>query len=150
MTSNLTTAMPAETANSRQAGVEQQAAARDERRLSERLVQRIGRAASAEAVFGQPVAAHGRTVVPVARTYFALGAGGGWGEGKAGQREPGLGRAAGEGGGAGGAGWTVASGYIELSPEGTRYVAFSDRGTRVLGAVAGLLLGLALSPFLRR
>ncbi|MGI8551234.1 MAG: spore germination protein GerW family protein [Dehalococcoidia bacterium] len=119
-------------------------------RLSERLLRPLRRLASTEAVYGQPLTAHGRTVIPVARTYFVFGAGGGWGEGNAGKQEPDRGRGTGEGGGGGGAGWTVASGYIELSPEGTRYVAFSDRNGRVLGAVGGLLLGLALTRFWRR
>src|SRR6266700_2518719 len=104
----------------------------DDMTLAERLLRRIGRVASPEAVFGAPITAHGRTIIPVARAYVALGAGGGRGESRAGREDPeALG--AGSGGGAGGAGFTLASGYIEISAEGTRYVAVASNRDRLIG-----------------
>jgi uncharacterized spore protein YtfJ len=112
--------------------------------VAERLLERITRATSAAAVYGAPVGAHGRTIVPVARTYFILGGGGGSGEG--GQREDGPERrGSGVGAGGGGVGFTVPAGYIELSPEGTRYVAITANRDRFIGIAAGLLLGIGLA-----
>lgn len=115
--------------------------------LADRMLTRVGHAASVDAVFGAPVTAHGRTVIPVARTYFALGGGGGEGSGRAPVRESGQLRM---GGGGGGAGCTFASGYIELSAEGTRYIAVSNTRDRLLGGVIGLLLALVLIRVFRR
>jgi uncharacterized spore protein YtfJ len=108
--------------------------------LAERLLSRIGKAASADAVFGPPVTSHGRTVIPVSRAYFALGGGGGRGEDNA-KRE---GRT-GSGGGGGGIGFTLASGYIEISAEGSRYVPVTSNRDRIIGLAAGLLAGFILA-----
>jgi uncharacterized spore protein YtfJ len=114
--------------------------------LAERLLDQIGRAARADAVFGTPVTSHGRTVIPVSRAYFALGGGGGKGEGNAKQE----GRSIGSGGGGGGIGFTLASGYIEISAEGTRYVAVTSNRDRIIGVAAGLVFGLILARVLKR
>jgi uncharacterized spore protein YtfJ len=82
--------------------------------------------ANARTVFGEPVHAHNRTIVPVAMVGYGLGAG----AGGAGEK---FGSEAG-GGGVGARG----VGYIEISEAGSRYVHFS--GSRRMAG--GLLLGL--------
>src|SRR5215212_9113778 len=80
--------------------------------LIERMAERLGGAATARAVFGEPVERDGVTVIPVARVRWGFGGGGGAGEGKDG---PG----AGEGGGGG----VMASpaGYIEITASGATF-----------------------------
>lgn len=115
--------------------------------LVERVVRQLALSASAEAVFGQPVEAHGRTVIPVARVYFLYGAGTGPElAGRTVERPPDgrLTPALSSGGGGGGMGIARPAGYIEIGPEGTRFVpATRDwKGTLALAALVGL--GLAL------
>jgi uncharacterized spore protein YtfJ len=77
--------------------------------LIERLAERIGGRAKAEAVFGPPVQHSDVTVIPVARVRWGLGAGGG--------EDRGTDRAA---SGSGGGGGVVADpvGYIEIGSAG--------------------------------
>ncbi len=71
--------------------------------LTERLLDRLGGVANAEAVFGHPVERDGVTVIPVAKVRWAAGGGGGS-------------DAVGEGGSGGGGGLQASpSGYIEIS-----------------------------------
>src|SRR5580704_5675034 len=76
--------------------------------------------ASVKAIYGEPIAAHGKTVIPVAKVIYGYGAGAGTG---------GMGNtsARGEGGGGGGAARTVPVGIIEISDQPTRFVAITDR-----------------------
>ncbi len=120
--------------------------ARDATSLIERIVRQVGLTSSAETVFGRPVEAHGYTVIPVARVYFAYGGGSGPEiAGRVVERQP-EGRVApslSSGGGGGGMGLARASGYIEISPAGTRFVPVTAdwrRPLAVAGAIAAALL----------
>jgi uncharacterized spore protein YtfJ len=115
--------------------------------LAERVVRQMGLSASAQAVFGSPVTAHGRTVIPVARVYFMYGAGMGPElAGRSVERPPEgrLAPALSSGGGGGGMGIARPAGYIEMGPEGTRFVpATRDwRGTLALAAFVAAVLAL--------
>jgi uncharacterized spore protein YtfJ len=115
--------------------------------LVERVVRQLGFSTSVAAVFGQPVEAHGRTVIPVARVYFLYGAGAGPElAGRPVERPPDgrLTPALSSGGGGGGVGVARPAGYIEIGPEGTRFVPVTRdwKGVLALAALAGL--GLAL------
>jgi len=95
--------------------------------------------ASVKAIYGEPIAAHGKTVIPVAKIIYGYGAGagtGGVGESKA----------RGEGGGGGGGVRAVPVGVIEMSDHQTRFVPITDR-KKVTGAV---LLGIGLGMWLDR
>ena len=96
------------------------------------LSERLAASASIKAVYGEPVTAGDRTVVPVAKVCYAFGAGGG-GRGKDEQE------GSGGGGGASVAAWPA--GALEVTPAGTRFIGFRD--ARVLGIVmaAGFILG---------
>ena len=94
--------------------------------------------ANVKAVYGEPIAAQGKTIIPVAKIAYGYGAGAGTG---------GVGDSSrGEGGGGGGAVRAIPVGVIEVSERETRFVPISDR-KKLTGAV---LLGIALGLWLRR
>ena len=94
--------------------------------------------ARAEAIYGEPVAAHGKTVIPVCKVMYGLGAGSGTG---------GVGEtsARGEGGGGGGGVRVIPVGVIEISDQPTLFVPISDRkklaGAILVGIGFGMLIG---------
>jgi len=99
-------------------------------------------AANVKAVYGEPIAAQGKTIIPVAKIIY--GYGGGAGTGGAGNSI-----ARGEGGGGGGA-RAVPVGVVEVSDQGTRFVPISDR-RKLAGALAmGIGLGMWMAWRRRR
>jgi uncharacterized spore protein YtfJ len=93
--------------------------------------------ASVKAIYGDPITAHGKTVIPVAKIIYGYGAGAGTG---------GVGdsSARGEGGGGGGGVRAMPVGVIEVSDQPTRFVPITSR-KRLAGAVlAGIGLGMLL------
>src|SRR5580658_8799826 len=76
--------------------------------------------ANVKAIYGEPVSAHGKTIIPVAKIMYGYGAGAGTG---------GVGdtSARGEGGGGGGGVRAVPVGVIEISEQQTRFVPVTDR-----------------------
>jgi uncharacterized spore protein YtfJ len=99
--------------------------------------------ASVKAIYGEPIAAHGKTVIPVAKVIYGYGAGAGTG---------GMGNtsARGEGGGGGGAARTVPVGIIEISDQPTRFVAITDRKKLTAAVLAGISVGILLGWRKRR
>jgi len=95
--------------------------------------------ASVKAVYGEPIAAQGKTIIPVAGISYGYGAGAGTG---------GVGdtSARGEGGGGGGGVHSVPVGVVEVSSLDTRFIPISDR-KKLTGA---LLLGVGLGMWLKR
>lgn len=105
--------------------------------LLQSLKESILSQANVKAIYGEPVAAHGKTVIPVAKIMYGYGAGAGTGG-------VGTSSARGEGGGGGGGAWAIPVGVIEVSDQQTRFVPISDR-KRLTGAVlAGIGLGMLL------
>lgn len=102
--------------------------------------------AGARLCYGEPVRSGDRTVIPVARVRIA----GGGGFGRAAAPDD-------DGSGGGGGGWVEAHplGFVEMGPEGTRYVEIPDpeRMQRTLkagaSAAATLAAGLAGARRLR-
>jgi len=92
--------------------------------------------ASVKSVYGEPIAAQGKTVIPVAKIVYGYGAGAG--EGGVGDS-----RARGEGGGGGAGARAVPVGVVEISNQQTRFVPITDR-KKISGA---LLIGVALGAF---
>src|SRR5690348_8066019 len=99
--------------------------------------------ASVKAIYGDPIPAHGKTVIPVAKIMYGYGAGAGTG---------GMGEtsARGEGGGGGGGVRAIPVGVIEVSDQQTRFVPISDRKKLASAAMAGLMLGMWLGWRRRR
>ncbi|MFC7133380.1 MULTISPECIES: spore germination protein GerW family protein [Salinibaculum] len=103
----------------------------------EHLVERIQDSASVDRVFGDPITAEGRTLVPVARVAYGFGGGFGSGDGD----EDGEG---GEGGGVGGGVDARPLGVLEVTDAETRFVRFTDWRRTALAVGVGLVLGLLL------
>ncbi len=97
--------------------------------------------ATVNTVFGEPIKAGDRTIIPVARV--AYGFGGGSGTSRAGRGGDGAG-IGGEGGGGGGGVAALPVGVVEVSPTGTHFVSVSGRKRMAAFFLAGLLLGRLL------
>jgi len=107
--------------------------------LLESVAERLRSSASVKTLYGEPVVAAGKTIIPVAKV--AYGFGGGTGTKKQAEgKEP----AAGEGAGAGGGVTAKPTGVVEITPEQTRYVPFGLAGKLTAAAAAGLALGLLI------
>ena len=103
----------------------------------ESLAERLRSTATVESVYGQPIHAEGRTIVPVARV--GDGFGGGAADNNA---KPEDGRPAASNGGGGVR--AVPAGVVELTRGGTRFVPIGI-GRRLLAAgLVGLSIGVAL------
>ncbi len=99
--------------------------------------------ANVKSVYGEPIAAQGKTIIPVAK--IAYGYGGGGGTGGVGQSS-----ARGEGSGGGGGARAIPVGVIEVSEHPTRFVPITSR-KKLAGAIAaGIGLGLWLGWRRRR
>lgn len=111
------------------------------------LSERLRDAATVKAVFGEPITAGGRTVVPVARVAFGMGGGSSPHPGRHGEGGHGADDEA-----AGGGGGMIAApvGVVEIDEGETRLVRFGSRLPAGAAFGAGLLLGLALGRARRR
>jgi uncharacterized spore protein YtfJ len=113
-----------------------------------RLVDGVRDTITVRNVYGDPVEAHGVTVIPVAQTYFGFGAGAGSGRGR---RSQGAGREAGGGGGGGGGGGVVRPiGFIEITAAGARWVPIVRPWQRMAMMVVPPLIALLAGRALRR
>lgn len=101
--------------------------------ILENVGERVAAGASIKNVYGEPVVVGERTVIPIAQVRYAFGGGGSTSEAKS--------------SGAGGGGRVTARpcGALEVTPQGTRFIAFDDR-LRIVAAVAlGFVLGAAVA-----
>ena len=92
--------------------------------------------AGVKTIYGEPISAHGKTIIPVAKIMYGYGAGAGTG---------GVGDASarGEGGGGGGGGVrAVPVGVIEVSEQQTRFVPITDRKKLTGALLAGIVFGI--------
>jgi uncharacterized spore protein YtfJ len=93
--------------------------------------------ANVKAVYGEPIAAQGKTVIPVAKVIY--GYGGGAGTGGVGSSGP-----RGEGGGGGGGARAIPVGVVAVSDQQTRFVPITDRRKLAGAVVMGIGLGMYL------
>jgi uncharacterized spore protein YtfJ len=104
--------------------------------LLQSLHENLSTRAQAKSVFGEPVTAGEKTIIPVARIAYGFGAGAG--TGGVGDKS-----AKGEGGGGGGGMRANPGGIFVVSPQETRFVPIHDKrklfGTLLAGAVLGML-----------
>jgi uncharacterized spore protein YtfJ len=100
------------------------------RELSERLRE----SATVTTVYGEPVVAEGKTVIPVARVAYGFGGGSGVRPGPNGDAPH-------EGGGGGGGVMAAPAGALEITPEGTRFVAFDTWRRAAVAAAVAFTLG---------
>ncbi len=111
--------------------------------LLQSLKESILSQASVKAIYGEPISAHGKTVIPVARIMYAYGAG-------AGTRGVGDSSARGEGGGGGGGVRAIPVGVIEISDQQTRFIPITDRKKLTGAILVGIGLGMWLGWRRRR
>jgi uncharacterized spore protein YtfJ len=97
-------------------------------------------------IFGDPISAEGRTIVPVARVAYGFGSGGGMSGRHA---EPSRDRN-GEGAGGGGGVRAVPAGVVEITRDQTRFVRFGDWRPAAAAAILGFSAGVLLSKWARR
>ena len=106
--------------------------------ILEPIAEKLQSGTNVRAVYGDPVEAHGKTIIPVAKV--AYGFGGGFGKKDTGDGEP-----AKDEGGAGGGAAARPIGVIEVSEEGTRYIPIHSgkklAGILALGFIVGYLIG---------
>ena len=99
------------------------------------IAERLGGAASARAIFGDPIDRDGTTIVPVATVRFGYGGGRGMGKDKD-QQQPGSGLGV-------GAGARIAPvGFLEIGPQGTKFRRIKQPSPLLRGAL--LLFGFWL------
>jgi uncharacterized spore protein YtfJ len=99
--------------------------------------------ANVKAIYGEPIVAQGKTVIPVARIMYGYGAGAGTGG-------VGTSSARGEGGGGGGGARAIPVGVIEVSDQPTRFVPITDRKRLAVAVIAGIGFGMWLGWRRRR
>jgi uncharacterized spore protein YtfJ len=103
------------------------------------LSERIHAGASVKAVYGDPIEAQGKTIIPVAKVMYGFGGGfGDTGKDKKNGTEK-------EGGGAGGGVRAKPVGVIEVTEEDTRFVPCSEgrkyAALVAVGFIVGFLIG---------
>jgi uncharacterized spore protein YtfJ len=106
--------------------------------LLQSMAERVSARAAVNNVYGDPVVAGDRTVIPAAQVRYAFGGGGGSPKGDA---------EAQNGGGGGGGGGRVSArpcGALEVTPEGTRFIAFPDNRSIGAALAIGFVLGAAV------
>ena len=106
--------------------------------MLEKIGGTLGSSASVKSVFGEPIEAGGKTIVPVA--HVAYGFGGGFGTGK----QPNGADRQGEGGGGGGRVHAHPAGVLEITEANTRYIPFIDFRLMTFAVTVGALFGLLL------
>ncbi len=118
----------------------------DPKEMLATLVDRFAVTAKVQNVFGEPIEAHGKTIIPVARVSYRLGAGGGSGE----KGADSSGAQSGGGGGAGGVVQAVPAGVVEITEAGARFVRFFDPQMAAGLVAGGVVFGLLLRRLFRR
>jgi uncharacterized spore protein YtfJ len=111
--------------------------------LLQSLKESVTSQASVRILYGEPISAHEKTIIPVAKIAFAYGAGAGSG---------GVGEnySQGEGGGGGGGVRAIPMGVIEISAGHTRFVPITSRRKLVAAGFGGIVLGALISLLRRR
>ncbi len=112
----------------------------DLQKYIEGLRQGIATSAHVKTVFGDPVSAEGKTIIPVAKVRYGFG--GGMGAGPTRNTDE---QRFGQGGGAGGGVQVKPVGVIEISAAGTRFVPIQSRTKLGAMVIFGFLLGRLFS-----
>jgi uncharacterized spore protein YtfJ len=92
--------------------------------------------ASVKNVYGEPVTVGARTVIPMAQVRYGFGGGGGKKDES-------------EGGGGGGGMIAKPTGILEITPEGTQFLAFEDNRKLIAALATGFALGALMVALAR-
>jgi len=98
------------------------------------MAERVSGRASVKMVYGDPITAGDRTVIPAAAVRYAFGGGGG----ARGDSET-------QNGGGGGRVSLCPCGALEITPEGSRFIEFGDQKRTAAAVAVGFVLGLAVA-----
>ena len=109
----------------------------DTQALLRDLGERLGGSASVRNVYGDPVTAGDRIVIPVAKVFYSFGGGGG--------RKSSDPEKSGGGGGGGGMVAAMPAGALEVTTEGASFVGLHDTKLLGLAAAAGFALGAVMA-----
>ena len=108
----------------------------DLQKYFESFQDKIANSAHVKTVFGEPIAAEGKTIIPVARVGYGFGGGMGSGPSRSGDEQR-----IGQGGGGGGGVMAVPVGVVEVSQSGTRFISIQNRKRMSALFVAGFVAG---------
>jgi uncharacterized spore protein YtfJ len=109
------------------------------------IAEKTQSSAHVKTVYGEPVVADGKTVVPVARVAYGFGGGAG-SRAKSGNESNGKD----EGGGGGGGCAVLPVGVVEITSESTRYISFGLAPKLTAAVVAGTMFGYLLGRLRRK
>jgi uncharacterized spore protein YtfJ len=111
--------------------------------LLQAIAERLHSSSSMHTIYGDPIEAQGKTLIPVAKVSYGFGGGAiGTNSLDCADAQP-SGNGV-EGGGGGGGIRMVPLGMVEVTPQQTRFLPFGS-GRRMLGALAiGLVVGLLM------
>lgn len=109
----------------------------DVKKMVEDMAQRFQATASVATVYGEPMEAEGKTLIPVARVSYGFGAGIGRGRGEEGDED----EEGPSGSGAGGGVNITPVGVIEVTPGDTRFIPVGQRRRLMVTFLMGLLVG---------
>lgn len=111
--------------------------------LLQAIAERLHSSSSIHTIYGDPIEAQGKTLIPVAKVSYGFGGGAvGTNSLDCADKQP-SGNTV-EGGGGGGGVRMVPLGMVEVTPQQTRFLPFGV-GKRMLGALAvGLVVGLLM------
>ena len=112
------------------------------------ITERLQSNANVSTVYGEPISAEGKTIIPVARVRYGFGGGGG-SRGANGHLVEGEGPQETGGGGGGGVEVTPV-GIIEVTAGETRFISFEERRRIVRASIFGLLAAIFLLRRRRR
>jgi len=111
--------------------------------LLQSLKESVTSQASVKTLYGEPISAHEKTIIPVAKIIFAYGAG-------AGSGGVGDNSTQGEGGGGGGGVRAIPVGVIEIGAGQTRFVPITSRKKLVAAGLGGIVVGTLIGWLRRR
>jgi len=108
----------------------------DLQKYFESFQDKIVNSAHVKTVFGEPITAEGKTIIPVARIRYGFGGGMGSGPSRSSDEQR-----IGQGGGGGGGVGATPIGVVEVTAAGTRFIPIRSRRRTAAAAVAGFVLG---------
>jgi uncharacterized spore protein YtfJ len=113
------------------------------------ITERLHSSAHVKTIYGEPIVAEGKTIIPVAEVKYGFGGGGGQ-QGDASNHGSSLEGEARTGMGGGGGISVRPLGVVEVSNVGTRYIPFENGRKVVVSVLAGVLLGVMVFGRRRR
>jgi uncharacterized spore protein YtfJ len=122
------------------------------------ITERLNATGHVKTIYGEPIVADGKTIIPVAEVKYGFGAGGGQQQepssregGPEGESAGSSDASQGRSGMGGGGGISVRPvGVVEVSSTGTRYISFNQGRKIALSVLAGMVLGMIVFRRRRR